>query len=58
MKQNIDRIGFIDKNIETPFLQYTAGLTNQFKRSIDDPMNGQKDDLIVYFNFVMDNQAT
>ena len=52
-----DRFGFLDNNLVIPFLQFTTGTTNQVKRSIDDPMNGNKDDLIVYFNFVMDNQA-
>lgn len=54
---NSDRTGILDSVQNLDIIEYFPGIINQFKKSTDDPMNGNKDDLIFYFNFIMDNTA-
>ena len=53
-----DRTGVLNNTQELSVIQFRNGLQNQYKYSKTDPMNEYKDDLVVVFNFVMDNQAT
>ena len=38
--------------------QLKRGLENQYKNSVDDPMNKFNDDMVFYLNVVMDDQGT
>ena len=55
---NNDLSGFKD-NVETlDVIQFNNGIQTQHKKSNTDPYNLYKDDLVWYFNLLMDNQAT
>ena len=43
---------------ETEITEITKGMQNQYKRSESDPKNGHKDDLVAYFNILLDNVGT
>ena len=43
---------------ETEITEINKGVQNQYKRSIDDPKNGYKDDMVAYFNILLDNVGT
>ena len=54
---NHDRTGLLDDIEKLDIIEFRPGIINQIKRSKSDPANGKRDDLITYFNFVMDPQA-
>ena len=43
---------------EYEILTHYMGNQNQYKKSVSDPLNGNKDDMVYYFNILMDIQAT
>ena len=55
---NNDLTGFLDNTKETDLYEVTRGSSDQFKRSVSDNHNGNKDDLVIYFNILLNNKAT
>ena len=43
---------------ETDIFEISRGMQNQYKISESDPKNGHKDDLVVYFNILLDKVGT
>ena len=59
IKLQDDLSGFVDYEEEFNVIEYSnRGLQTNYKKSLSDPMNKNKDDLITYFNIGLDNQAT
>ena len=50
-----DLTGILDNSVNIDIIQYKTGLLSQYKRSVDDPYNEGKDDLVTYFNLILDN---
>ena len=49
---------FIDDSKEINIVQVESGAQKNYKNPVDDVKNGGKDDLIIYFNFILDNKGT
>ena len=55
---NHDFTGFIEDIEEDDLQEVKKGSSDMFKRSVSDNHNGNKDDLVIYFNILLNNKAT
>ena len=55
---NRDITGFYENVEETDIKEVKKGVDTMFKRSVSDNHNGNKDDLVIYFNILLNNKAT
>ena len=55
---NHDLTGLFPYNEEFNMTQYRKGITKSYKPPKSDYINGSKDDMVLYFNYILDNQGS